>query len=120
MADLLHINEDAKVTMTGLSYTSDAGVLTYLNAATITYTLTSVVGTTTVGGMTVPGTTVSGGTGTLSYVAASNGNYTGTIDKAVTSLLSDGSKYYLYTPIAEGSRDGFRRLELRAEYRGAT
>ena len=116
----LYINEDSKVTVEGLSYTTDAGVTTYLNAATVTYTLTDTVGTTTVGGMTVPGTTITGGTGTLSYIAASNGNYTGTIDKAVTSLLTAGAKYYLYVPISEGGRDGFRRLELVAEFRGGS
>lgn len=120
MANVLFINEDAKVKMTGLSYTTDLGVFTYLNAATLTYVLTNTIGTTTVATFTVPGTPIAGGTGTLSYVATTNGNYIGTIDKAVTALLSDGAKYYLYVPIVESGRDGYRRLELRAEYRGAT
>jgi len=38
----------------------------------------------------------------------------------VTLLLSDGALYFLEVTIAEGGRDGFRRLALRALYRGAT
>lgn len=109
MADVLYIAEDFKISLTGLSYTTDAGVVTYLNAATVTYALKSAAGT-----------TVTGGTGSLSYIAASNGNYTATGDKAVSVLLSEGAKYFLEVTAAEGGRDGFRRLELRAEYRGAT
>ena len=109
MANVLYINEDFKVTLTGLSYTTDAGVVTYLNAATVSYALKNAAGT-----------TVTGGTGTLSYIAASNGNYSTTGDKAVTTLLTDGAKYFLEVTIAEGARDGFRRLELRAQYRGST
>lgn len=109
MPNVLYINEDSRVKVTGLHYVTDAGVTTYLNAATITYAL-----------KTAAGVTVVGGTGTLSYVAASDGNYTAVIDKAVTVLLTENRKYVLWVPIAEGGRDGYRRLELYAKYRGAT
>ena len=109
MADLLYIGEDFRVTLTGLSYTTDAGAVAYLNAATVTYALKSAAGA-----------AIAGGTGSLSYVAASNGNYAATGNKAVTLLLSDGALYFLEVTIAEGGRDGFRRLALRALYRGAT
>jgi len=109
VANILYISEDFRITLSGLSYETDAGVTTYLNAATVTYALKNAAGA-----------AVAGGTGSLSYIAASNGNYVATGDKAVTVLLSEGVRYYLEVTIAEGSRDGFRRLELRAEYRGAT
>ena len=115
MANLLFLNEDFRISLTGLSYTTDAGATTYLNAATVTYALKDATGT----AVSVSSTPV---TGTLSYIAASDGNYSATHDKAATSpsVLTEGAKYYLEVTIAEGGRDGFRRLELRAEYRGAT
>lgn len=105
VGNILYINEDVRVKLTGLSYETDLGGTTYLNAATITYALKDALGA-----------TVAGGTGTLDYIATTNGNYAAVIDKAVTVLLAEGARYFLHVPIAEGNRDGYRRLSLRAEY----
>lgn len=102
MATAIYIAADRTVTYSGAS----AGG-SYLNSATVTYSLKDATLT-----------TVSGGTGTLSYVAASNGNYSGTIESTVTSTLTAGEKYYLDITLVSGSYDDFRRLELYAEYRG--
>lgn len=55
---------------------------TYINDATITYAVKDSAGA-----------TVSGGTGTLSYVTGSNGDYKGTIPDSVTSLLTENALY---------------------------
>src|SRR4029079_14246110 len=47
---------------------------------------------------------------TLSYVAASKGDYRGTITKANAALLTDGVKYFVeMTAEVSGFEDGFRR-----------
>lgn len=101
---IIYISSDHTVTLTGLS-----GGGSYLNAATVTYALKDLAGT-----------TVSGGTGTLSYTAASNGNYTGIIDATVTALLTDGGMYYVHATIVEGGYNDFRKLMLIAKYRDAS
>jgi len=55
----------------------------------------------------------------LAYVDGSSGNYRGTITKAKTATLTDGTKYYVeMTAVASGFEDGFRRFEARARYHG--
>ena len=78
----------------------------YLNSATVTFALKDSAGT-----------TVSGGTGTLSYVAASSGNYAGVIQSSVTSLLTNRANYTLEITFVQSAFDDFRRLPLRACYR---
>ena len=81
----------------------------FLNAATITYAI-----------KTATGAAVSGGTGSYSYTAASDGDYTATIESTVTSAFSDGAAYYLEVTITSGSYNDFRRLKRIAQYRGTT
>lgn len=109
--NVFYINEDSKIVITGLSYTTDAGVETSLNAATITYTIKSAIS---------PFDTVTGGTGTLSKVSGVDGKYIATVDKAVTALMTEGQQYIVDVPIAEGGRDGYRRVIIPAQYRGST
>jgi len=104
MSSVLFIACDHNVTLTGLT----AGG-SYLNAATVTYAL-----------KTGLGVTVTGGTGTMTYTAASNGNYTGTIESTVTTLLSEGAGYRLEVTISQGNNDDFRVLQFTARYRDAT
>lgn len=109
MANQLGISADGTISLTGLSYETAAGVVTYLNAATVTYSL-----------KTAAEAAVSGGTGTLSYTAATNGNYQGSIESTVTSTLTAGTMYLLDVTVVEGTRNDFRRLEVYVGYRGGT
>lgn len=79
---------------------------TYLNAAVVTWALKDAAGV-----------LVTGGTGTLAYVAASNGNYLGVIQSTVTALLTVGQTYYLETTLVQGDFNAFRRLPFQARYR---
>ncbi len=79
----------------------------FLNSATVTYAL-----------KTAAGATIA--TGTCSYVAASNGNYRGTIESSALTALVLGALYTLEITLVQGSLDGFRRLHLEARYRGQT
>ena len=78
----------------------------YQNSGTCTYALKD-----------ADGNAVSGGTGTLSYVAASNGNYLGVIESTVTATLTAGATYYLEITFSKSTLNDFRRLRCRAEYR---
>lgn len=99
MSAILGIGCDETVTWTGAS----AGG-SYLNSATVTYSLKTATGTTL-------------GTGTLSYTAASSGDYAGTIESTVTALLSEGVVYYVEYTLVSGSYNDFRRREFVARYR---
>lgn len=108
MANVLFIGEDMTLTATGLSVTVQ-GVTSYLNSATVTYAVTDAAGT-----------AVSGGTGTLSYVSASDGNYEGTIESTVLTAanFTEGRTYLVDITISQSSYNSFRRLVCRAAYRG--
>lgn len=105
--DLIYIGEDMAVRWTGATLTSGTtGAETYANSATVTYAL-----------KTAAGAAVASGTGALTYIAASNGNYIGVIESSVTGTLTPGAAYVLELTLAEGDYNGFRRLPLRARYR---
>ena len=108
MPDLnLPVGGDATVKWTGATGTSaTTGAGVYLNSATVTYALT-----------TATGAAVSGGTGTLSYVAASNGNYVGVIESAVTSTLTPGAVYYLTLTLVQSPYNDERVYRCRANHR---
>lgn len=86
MPGVLLIGCDHDVSVTGL--TAGGG---YLNAATVTYALYDATGT-----------AVANGSGTLSYTAASNGNYTGAIESTVTAGLTEGGRYTLRYEVVSG------------------
>ncbi len=79
----------------------------YLNSGTCTWEL-------------LDSASASVATGTLSYVAASDGDYEGTIPSTVTDDLTEDSLYYLEITFQDGAYDDFRRLQLRAAYRRLT
>ena len=108
MANLLYIGEDHTLRWDGASKTV-AGVTTYLNSATVTYAITDAAGT-----------AVSGGTGTLSYVAASDGDYEGTIESSVVTAanFAEGRTYFVNVTLSESTFNGYRRLVCRVAYRG--
>ena len=101
----LYISNDTQIDVTGLQNASDSS---YLNSATVTATLKDSAGS-EVSGVSWPLT--------LSYVASSDGNYSGTIDKAIS--VSDGVSYFLEITAAEGGLDAFWRIRLVAQYRAA-
>jgi len=75
---------------------------TYMNAAIVTAKILSLLGVEVV----ATGYTAQ----TLTYVAASNGNYRKDVDKGVTDNISE-DKYQLEWTASEGGRD-FRRLDF--------
>lgn len=101
MLDKIFIGEPRDVSLTGLKRRSTD---TYKNDATITWALKELDGT-------------SIATGSLSYVAASDGDYLGVIPANVTDDLEEGVEY-----IVEwfGADITDRRLTPVAEYRGRT
>lgn len=84
----------------------DAVSLAYLNTGTCTYSLQSLDGTIL-------------DSGSLAYVAASNGDYLGVIDAAVTALLTVGASYKLVITFVQGNYDDKQVLTLWANYRGS-
>ena len=102
MADVYFINCDMTESLTGLS--AGGG---YLNSATVTYAVKD-----------ASGATLSGGTGSYSYTAASNGNYTATIESTVTALMTPGHTYVCEVTITSGSYNDKRYLRRKAVYRG--
>ncbi len=74
----------------------------FLNSATVTFELFTAAG-------------VSVTTGSLSYVAASNGNYRGVIESTVTSALTAGAQYYVIFVLVQSSYDWIDRLDLVAK-----
>lgn len=91
---MIGINSDTLVTLTGHQDTVSGS---YINDAVVTAAI--IDGDTTL--FTV----------TLSYVAASSGNYRGTFTSAQTNTLTDGKSYVVQT-VATSS---YGKLTLRAE-----
>jgi hypothetical protein len=77
-----------------------------LNTGTCTWTLTDSAGN-----------QIAGGTGTLPFVAGSNGDYSGPIESTVTSLLTPLAVYYLTVTFNQGGYDDKRRIRCTAAYR---
>ena len=101
----IYISNDTQIDVTGLQNAADSS---YLNAATVTATLKDSAGS-EVSGVSWPLT--------LSYVASSDGNYSGTIDKAVS--ISEQVSYFLEITAAQGGIDAFWRIRLFAQYRSS-
>ncbi|AMV25537.1 hypothetical protein VT84_14155 [Gemmata sp. SH-PL17] len=104
-ANVIFIGSDHVVAWEGAT-----GDGTYLNAATVGYALLDAGGT----AVTVSGTPV---TGTLDYVADSNGDYRGTIESTVTGTLRNGAQYLLDVTLVQAPFDDKRRLRVYASYR---
>lgn len=75
----------------------------FVNDATVTWALKDAAGA-----------AVSGATGTMSYVALSNGRYDGVLESTVTLIV--GATYYLEVTAVSGGANGFRRVECVAQY----
>jgi hypothetical protein len=106
--ELIHIGEDRNVWWEGATGTSSTtGATGFLNAASITYAL-----------KTAAGASVASGTGSLTYITGSDGNYVGAIQSTVTSALTAGALYHLEITLVSSPYNGFRVVKMRAKYRG--
>lgn len=103
MTEYIPIGGDCDVTYDGAQPRTGGS---YLNSGTCTYALKD-----------ADGNAVASGTGTLSYVAASDGNYLGVIDAAVTATLTPDAWYYVEITFSQGGYNDFRRLKRQARYR---
>lgn len=98
----VYISADNDLVVTGLSV---AATGSYLNSATVAAQLRdSAMGA------------ITGGDVTLSYVAASNGNYLGVLPSTIT--ITDGQRLWCDLTISSGSYNDFRRVPCVARYRG--
>jgi hypothetical protein len=98
----LYIGSDNLVEWDGLY---DNVLAAYINDATVAFALKPAAG----------GANVA--SGSMAYVASSDGLYRGTIEDGTT--LTAGTKYALeVTATASGDRVDFRRIEYVAKYRG--
>lgn len=87
----------------------DAESAAYLNTGTCTYTLQT---------QATPPVVLD--SGTLSYVAASNGEYLGIIDAAVTALLTAGAFYDIIITFSQGNYNDKRKIAYMAQNRRST
>lgn len=97
----LPINSDYLLMLSGLS----AGGVA-LNAATVSYALKNAAGTTI-------------GSGSLAYLAATDGDYSATVPASTTALLVEGQLYTFFVTITQGGYTDHRSLNVRAYLRGA-
>lgn len=109
MPEPIYLKTDHDVTITGFRVRSSGA---YLNAATATYVVKN-----------HQGNQITGGTGSLSYVASSNGNYLGVIESTVlvTDSLVPLTEFQTCTveiTIAESGYNDFRVLEFEVRKRG--
>jgi len=103
---VLFINEDNMVKITGLK---DAETGDYVNDATGTFDV-----------LDEDGTAVAGMTNiTITYVAGSNGDYAGYLDKLLAADLTQLERYQVAITMASGAKDLYRRIPLNAIYHGA-
>jgi hypothetical protein len=108
MAVVLYLNADNNIKVTGLS---DADSGDYLNSATVTYVIKNEAGS-----------TITNGTGTLSYVTASNGNYLGVVDSAVMVTTSAipftlTGVFFIEITVDSSAYEDFRRIPCTVAYR---
>lgn len=103
MTDNIYINNDNRVVLTGLKNESSGN---FENSATVTMTLYDSSGN-TVSGQSWPAS--------LSYIAASNGNYEGTLDDGLS--LTEGADYEVRVTATASGATGEWRKELEASFR---
>lgn len=108
MPNVIHIGCDCSLSYSGAKPARGGA---YLNSGTCTYSLREGDGNSPTDGDEVA-------SGSLSYVAASNGNYLGTIESTATELLTPGEPYTLWIRFTDGNYDDLRRILLYARFRG--
>lgn len=100
MTDII-IGDDFTLRLNGMR-DPDAAAGVYLTTATVTFELFTAAG-------------VSVSSGSLSYTAASNGNYRGVIESTVTDTLTSGGLYYVIFVLVQGAYNWTDRLDLVAK-----
>ena len=99
---LIYINADNLIEYDGMRRASDE---TYINDATVTFTLKDSNGNAVTGATTVA----------MAYVSGSDGKYQGTLDSTVT--LTENAYYTVEFTATSGTLNDFRRLSVQAKYR---
>jgi len=100
----LYLSEDNLIEWDALTDAADG---TFVNDATMTFTIKDTAEAALTGANGV----------SMSYVAASDGKYQGVAPSTVT--YTDAATYYLEVTAASSGRDGFRRITCKAQYHGA-
>ena len=103
----IYITSDGRVRWDRLR---DARDETYVNNATVTFSLTTAAGA----AVHASATGVS-----MPYVASSDGRYQGILPKAAADLLVDGTGYVLTLTATRGGYSVIRKLICKARYQGA-
>lgn len=105
MAKRLYVDADNNIEFLGVM---DHSTEAYINNATVTFALKE-----------EDGDAVTSGSGTCSYVAASDGDYIGVLDAAAD--INVGQSYWLeVTMTASGGYNDFRRVQCVGAYREET
>ena len=94
-------NSDLRCTVTGVQNAADDS---YLNSAAVAVRVESAGGTVVVSAQTV------------NYIAASNGNFAVTADKALFASLTKGLQYNVYFTITDSGTSLDREIKLIAVY----
>lgn len=108
MSQILYLQADNNIKVTGLS---DGDTGAFLNSETVTYAIKNEAGT-----------TITGATGTLDYVASSDGNYLGVVDASVMVLNSAvpftlTGTFFIEITVSGSGYDDFRRIPVTVAYR---
>jgi len=96
VSSVFHIDSDELIVLDGVIGTAVDGTTAYLNTATVTWELLDKNRQP----LSPPAT------GTLTYVAGSNGKYTAELDAAITAMLTRLAPYFLKALVVQG---GYRR-----------
>ena len=102
MIEVISIGSDNIVRLDALTNASSGD---YINNATVSFTLKDSTGTVILSNQT------------MSYVAASNGRYEGTVPNGTTTTMSQNTQYTIEITATSGSLVLFRRLSCIAKYR---
>jgi hypothetical protein len=97
----IYIGSDHDVELLGVKSRAGGG---FINSATAVWVLSD----------GEDGSTIS--TGTIPYVASSDGDYRGVIDRSVTLGLVEGEIYYVTAVLSGGGNDLQKRSKLLAAY----
>lgn len=83
----------------------------YVNDATVTFSILDFTTKIPLSGMSnIP----------MAFQTGTNGNYVGVLDKAQSSTLVEGTKYWIAVTAASQGRDEYREFLATAGFRGAT
>jgi hypothetical protein len=104
MIEVISIGSDNIVRLDALTNASSGA---FINNATVTYTLKDSTGNAVLSNQT------------MSYLAASNGRYEGTLPQSTTTTMAVNAQYSIEITAIQGGLTLFRKLSCIAKYRGA-